>query len=68
MDIFPIAIFVNIKSSYGTNYKTALEDDIPRKEEKYYLNKNSKLNISNNNYKYPLRGIQKNKSTNKSKK
>jgi hypothetical protein len=55
------AIFVNIKSSFGTNYKTALEDDIPRKEEKFYLNKNNKLNISKDNYEYPLRGIRKNK-------
>ena len=52
------AIFVNIKSSFGTNYKTALENASPRKEEKYYLNKNSKINISND-YKYPERGIKK---------
>lgn len=50
-------VFVNIKSSFGTNYKTALEDSIGRKEEKYYLNKDSKQNISRD-YKYPLRGIQ----------
>ena len=50
------AIFVNIKSSFGTNYKTALENASPRKEEKYYLNKNSKINISKD-YKYPERGI-----------
>lgn len=59
------AIFINIKSSFGTNYKTALEEDTSRKEEKYYLNKNSKLNISKDNYEYPLRGIQKSKSKSK---
>lgn len=52
------AIFVNMKSSFGTNYKTALENASPRQEEKYYLNKNSKINISKD-YKYGKRGIKK---------
>ena len=53
-------IFVNIKSAFGTNVETALEDGEPRIEEKYYLNNDK--NIINQSYDknhiYPKRGIQ----------
>ena len=53
-------IFVNIKSAFGTNVETALEDGEPRIEEKYYLN--DEKNIINQSYNkdhiYPKRGIQ----------
>ena len=54
------SIFVNIKSAFGTNVESAIEDSIPRLEHKYYLN--DEKNIINTSYDknhiYPKRGIQ----------
>lgn len=52
-------IFVNVKSSFGTNIQTALEDGEPRLEEKYYKNyTKNKTNKYNEDYKFEKRGIQ----------
>ena len=52
-------IFVNVKSSFGTNIQTALEDGEPRLEEKYYKNyTKNKTNKYNDDYKFEKRGIQ----------
>ena len=50
-------IFVNIKSAFGTNIDTAIEDGKPRIEEKYYLNDDENIiNLSyDKNHVYPKR-------------
>lgn len=51
-------IFVNVKSAFGTNVKTALEEGEPRNEEKYYLNDDENIINKSKQYKYPKRGAQ----------
>jgi hypothetical protein len=53
-------IFVNIKSSFGTNIQTALENGEPRLEEKYYKNnEKNKTNKYKDDYQFEKRGIHK---------
>ena len=51
-------IFVNVKSAFGTNVKTALKNGEPRIEEKYYLNEDENIINKSKKYKYPKRGAQ----------
>lgn len=51
-------IFVNVKSAFGTNVKTALEEGEPRNEEKYYLNDDENIINKSKEYIYPKRGAQ----------
>ena len=53
-------IFVNIKSAYGTNTATAIEDSPARNQPKYYLNNEKNEQNGNNKsklYNYTNRGI-----------
>ena len=49
--------FVNVKSAFGTNIETALEDGLPRKEEKYYGRDDIGTNKYKTDYKFKERGI-----------
>jgi len=50
-------IFVNIKSAYGTNVETAIENSPARTQTKYYLNNEKNVNNKSKSYNYENRGI-----------
>ena len=47
------------KSAFGTNIETALEDGLPRKEEKYYGRDDIGTNKYKTDYKFKERGIKR---------